>query len=311
MPKRSMFSFPSLALRAAPVTAAVWLLASCGGGGGGSAPVTPTNTAPTAVAKLSGEAVMNAATTFDTSGTADADGTIATRTWNYGDGQTGTADTHLYTATGAYTATYTVTDDKGATGAASVVVTVTKCSADGTLLASLTPAPEVTVCVQTNRGEMVFELYTAQAPITVANFLTYVDEGFYSGTLFHRVIPNFVIQAGGFTTGLVAKTATHPAITLESNNGLSNTQYTLAMARTSVPNSATSQFFVNLIDNPSLNDDPLVSTPNGYAVFGKVLSSTSGLSTVDSIAAVATGASGGMTDVPVQEVVIRSMVRMP
>ncbi|CAN5847038.1 hypothetical protein BH11PSE8_BH11PSE8_37850 [soil metagenome] len=109
----------------------------------------------------------------------------------------------------------------------------------------------------------------------------------------------------------MAKTPTHAAITLESNNGLKNTQFTLAMARTSVPNSATSQFFVNLVDNPSLDYNAGVSTANGYAVFGKVLSSTSGLSTVDSIAAVATGASGGATDVPVQEVVIRSMVRMP
>ncbi|CAN5323489.1 hypothetical protein BH11PSE9_BH11PSE9_27810 [soil metagenome] len=309
MPKRSAFSFPAMTWRAVPVAAAVWLLASCGGGGGGSAPVTPTNQAPVAAAKLAGEAVLNATTNFDTTGTADADGTIATHTWNYGDGQTGTADTHQYTATGAYTATYTVTDDKGATAAVNVAVTVTKCSADGTLLASLAPAPEVTVCMQTSRGEMVFELYTAQAPVTVANFLTYVDEGFYAGTLFHRVIPNFVIQGGGYTTGLVLKTPTHPAITLESNNGLKNTQYTLAMARTSVANSATSQFFVNMVDNPTL--DYVSSSNPGYAVFGKVLSSTSGIATVESIAAVTTGASGGATDVPVQDVVIRSVVRMP
>jgi cyclophilin family peptidyl-prolyl cis-trans isomerase len=278
-------------------------LSGCGGGGGASA---PTNQAPTAAAKISGEAVLNAATAFDTTGSADSDGTIATRAWAYGDGQTGSADTHVYTAVGTYTASYTVTDNSGATSSVNVPVTVLKCSAAGSQAALLSPYP--TLCMQSTRGEMVLEVYPLKAPATVANFLKYVDDGFFAGTVFHRVIPGFVIQGGGFLTGMVAKTATYPPIALESNNGLQNWQYSIGMARTSVANSATSQFFVNLVANHSLDYSAALAAPDGYAVFGQVIA---GMAVVEAIGAVATTTTAGFTDVPVQDVVIRSIVRLP
>ena len=295
----------ALRLRCLPLAASV-LVAACGGGG------SVANRAPVVVAKLSGEAVLHATTLFDTTGTADPDGSISSRSWTYGDGQSGSADSHTYTATGVYSATLTVTDNSGASATTVVPVTVTKCSIDGTQAARLSPS--VTVCMQTSRGEMVLELYTAQAPLTTANFLRYVDEGFYSGLLFHRVIhergvvPGGVIQGGGYLPGLVPKAATHPAIPLESNNGLQNSQHTIAMARTSAPDSATSQFFINPLDNHGLDYNRAQAGPNGYAVFGLVISGTT---VVEAIGGVATTTAAGMSDVPVQDVLIRSIVRMP
>jgi peptidyl-prolyl cis-trans isomerase A (cyclophilin A) len=300
----SRFLTLSRRFAALPAGAVLAVLTACGGGGGGSTPAPAANKAPTAVAKLSGEAVLYGTTVFDTTGTADSDGTIASRTWTYGDGQTGTVDNHVYAATGNYTATLTVADNQAATASTTVAVTVAKCSAAGTHAASLSPF--TTLCVQTSLGEMVFELFAAQSPVTVANFLKYADDGFYTGTLFHRVIPGFVVQGGGYTAGMVAKAPTYAPIVLESNNGLSNRQYTLAMARTTVANSATSQFYVNLVDNLHLDYNASVSGPNGYAVFGQVL--FSGTATVDAIGRVATNAAN---DVPVQEVVLRSIVRLP
>jgi len=160
--------------------------------------------------------------------------------------------------------------------------TVTSCSANG-IAASNASAATNTVCMLTSDGEIVIELYPAKAPITVANFLKYVNDGFYSSTLMHRVVKDFVVQGGGYTTGNVAKTATYAPIALESNNGLSNLKGTLAMARTSVANSATSQFFINTVDNSACLDHGTTkcdSTGNGYAVFGKVIS---GQATVDAI----------------------------
>lgn len=176
----------------------------------------------------------------------------------------------------------------------------------GNTLASQTftvPAPQVQAT--TSLGTVVFELDPAKAPISVNNFLKYVSSGFYTGTIFHRVIPNFVVQAGGFTTGLTQMTPTYAPITLESNNGLSNLTGTLAMARTSDANSATSQFYVNLVDNTSL--DYASSANPGYAVFGKV---TTGIGVINAIGAVPTGVKNGMTDVPTSEVTITSMVRI-
>jgi peptidyl-prolyl cis-trans isomerase A (cyclophilin A) len=142
-----------------------------------------------------------------------------------------------------------------------------------------------TVCMLTTQGEIVVELYAAQSPITVANFLKYVTAGRYDNTLYHRVVAGFVIQGGGYTT-TGAGVATYAPIALESNNGLSNIRGTIAMARTSDPNSATSQFFVNTVDNSACLDRGKTvcdATGNGYAVFGKVIY---GLDTVDKIAAV-------------------------
>jgi len=138
------------------------------------------------------------------------------------------------------------------------------------------------VLINTSYGPFTVELYPTQAPITVANFLSYVDENFYDGTLFHRVINQFVVQGGGMTKTLQLK-ATHNPIALESNNGLLNDRGTIAMARTPEPNSATSQFFVNTVNNTGLNYQS--SSQPGYAVFGKV---TDGMDVIDTIEATQT-----------------------
>ena len=135
--------------------------------------------------------------------------------------------------------------------------------------------------------------------MSVRNYLQYVNSGFYTGTLFHRVIPNFVVQAGGYTSGLAFKAPTFASIALESNNGLKNARGTLAMARANDPNSANSQFYLNLVNNTGL--DYAGSTFPGYAVFGAVVS---GLQVMDAIAAVPTSTQQGAADVPVTEVVI-------
>ena len=161
------------------------------------------------------------------------------------------------------------------------------------------------VLIKTNLGEMTVELYPDKAPKTVENFLTYVNAKFYDGTIFHRVIDNFMIQGGGFTPDLRQK-ATRPAIANEAKNGLSNSRGTLAMARTGDPNSATAQFFINVVDNPRLDytSDANGSTW-GYCVFGKVIS---GLDVVDKIKAVPTGAQGPFkSDVPTTPVVIEKI----
>ena len=284
--------------------AAALALLGCGGGGGGGGG--NDNKPPTAAAKLTGEAVANATTRFDTSGTADSDGQIVQRTWAYGDGQSGTDDSHVYTAPGNYSAAYTVTDNAGAAATASVTVSVAKCSAAGTRQAVLSPYP--TVCAQTTLGEIVLEVYPTEAPQTAANFLKYVGDGFYSGTLIHRVVRDFVIQGGGFTAGMIAKAPTYAPIPLENQNRLRNWQYTLAMARATDPNSATSQFYINLQDNFSLDRNASNPSPNGYAVFGQAISGTA---TVDAIGRVATGVKAGFSDVPTQDVVIRGMLKLP
>jgi peptidyl-prolyl cis-trans isomerase A (cyclophilin A)/peptidyl-prolyl cis-trans isomerase B (cyclophilin B) len=161
------------------------------------------------------------------------------------------------------------------------------------------------VLMKTSLGDMTIELYPDKAPKTVENFLGYVNSGFYDGTIFHRVIDNFMIQGGGFTQDLHQK-PTKPAIANEAKNGLSNQRGTLAMARTGDPNSATAQFFINVVDNPRLD---FTSEANGatwgYCVFGKVIS---GLDVVDKIRAVPTGAQGPFrSDVPVTPVVIEKV----
>ena len=158
------------------------------------------------------------------------------------------------------------------------------------------------VRIKTSLGEITVELVEKDAPITVANFLRYVDDGFFDGTVFHRVIPGFMIQGGGMTPDLDQKSG-HPPIRNEAANGLSNERGTLAMARTEAPHSATSQFFINLKDNEFLDHRPGQS---GYAVFGKV---TAGMDVVDKIAAVRTGNRRGHGDVPVESVVIESARR--
>jgi len=157
--------------------------------------------------------------------------------------------------------------------------------------------PRVTLA--TSKGEIVIELYPDKAPATVKSFLAYVNEKFYDGTIFHRVIPGFMIQGGGFTADMNQK-ATHAPVKNEAGNGLSNARGTLAMARTSDPDSATAQFFINLKANTFL-DRAQAQDGYGYTVFGKVVS---GMEAVDAIAGVPTGRKAGMSDVPTQAVTI-------
>ena len=161
------------------------------------------------------------------------------------------------------------------------------------------------VTIETSLGTMKAELYEDKAPATVANFLAYVDEGFYDGTVFHRVIPGFMIQGGGFTPGMEQK-PTKPPIKNEARNGLKNRRGTLAMARTGVVDSATSQFFVNHKDNGFLDFTAPTAQGWGYAVFGRL---TEGLDVLDKIAAVPTGRVGWYDDVPKSPVVILSVKR--
>ena len=164
------------------------------------------------------------------------------------------------------------------------------------------PKPQVSII--TNKGSFTLELDLATAPISVKNFLSYVRGGYYSNTLFHRVIPGFVAQAGGYTTGLVRKPGQLDAIELESNKGLSNARATVAMARTNVFNSATSEFYVNLVDNTFL-DYKNAANP-GFAVFGTVVQ---GMEVVDAIAAVPTGVFNGSPDVPLTDITITMAIQ--
>ncbi len=158
------------------------------------------------------------------------------------------------------------------------------------------------VKLSTNFGDITLELDAEKAPITVANFLQYVENGFYDGLIFHRVINDFMIQGGGFDAGMKQK-ATEAEIKNEADNGLSNDKYTIAMARTSIPDSASSQFFINVNDNNFLNHTSPTSSGWGYCVFGKV---TEGLDVIDKIKAVKTGTRAGHQDVPVEPVVIET-----
>lgn len=156
------------------------------------------------------------------------------------------------------------------------------------------------VKLTTNYGTITIELNADKAPATVANFLSYVESGFYSQVIFHRVIDGFMIQGGGFDTDMRQK-STQPPIKNEANNGLSNEKYTLAMARTSDPDSASAQFFINVANNQFLNHTAPTSQGWGYCVFGKVIE---GMEVVDKIAKVATGNKKGHQDVPLENVVI-------
>jgi cyclophilin family peptidyl-prolyl cis-trans isomerase len=156
---------------------------------------------------------------------------------------------------------------------------------------------------KTSKGTFTVQLFDKQAPITVENFLRYADEGFFDGTIFHRVIPGFMIQGGGLTADMSNKRG-HEPIKNEATNGLKNKRGTLSMARTNDVNSATSQFFVNVADNDFLDHKP---GNFGYAVFGRI---DSGMDVIDAIAAVKTGNKSGHQDVPVETVVIESVTRV-
>ena len=159
------------------------------------------------------------------------------------------------------------------------------------------------VLMATSKGEVKIELFQKEAPETVTNFLAYVSEGFYDGTVFHRVIPGFMIQGGGFTEAMQQK-PTKPAIKNEAANGLTNETGTLAMARTNMVDSATSQFFINVNDNDFLNHKDTSMQGFGYCVFGRVIE---GMDIVSAIERVATGRRGMHQDVPQEPIIIQSM----
>ncbi len=162
------------------------------------------------------------------------------------------------------------------------------------------------VRLSTNHGDIVLALNDEKAPKSVANFLEYVDAGHYNGTIFHRVISGFMIQGGGFTPDMQQKPTKAP-IDNEANNGLANNRYTVAMARTNDPHSATAQFFINTVDNAFLNHSSPTPQGWGYAVFGEV---TEGQDVVDKIRFVTTGTKGFHQDVPVEPVVIERAERV-
>lgn len=190
----------------------------------------------------------------------------------------------------------------GVFASAEVVVTLAADpNAAGTTTGSEDQSPQVKLT--TSKGVIVVELNRPKAPFSVNNFLQYVDDGFYDNTVFHRVIKDFVVQGGGYDTSYTQKETRDP-IPSEASNGLKNARGTLAMARTNDPNSATSQFYINLIDNTSLDQ---TDTKAGYTVFGKVIQ---GMDVVDAIGAVATGTNHGMSDVPNEDVILTKAERV-
>jgi peptidyl-prolyl cis-trans isomerase B (cyclophilin B) len=160
------------------------------------------------------------------------------------------------------------------------------------------------VKLSTNFGDITLELNAEKAPITVANFIQYVESGFYDGLIFHRVIDDFMIQGGGMDAQMKQK-PTKAEIQNEADNGLSNDKYTIAMARTSAPHSASSQFFININDNKFLNHTAPTPSGWGYCVFGKVIE---GMDVVDNIKSVKTGSKAGHQDVPVESVIIEKAI---
>ena len=171
---------------------------------------------------------------------------------------------------------------------------ITACSSD---------AANPVVVIDTSYGPIKIELFEDKAPITVKNFLTYTDEKFYDGLIFHRVMPEFMIQGGGFEPGMKEK-KTHDPIKNEADNGLSNLRGTIAMARTNDPDSATAQFFINVVDNKKALDKSGLNP--GYCVFGRVIE---GMDVVDKIKMVRTGSKGPHQNVPVEDIVIKSVRR--
>ena len=183
------------------------------------------------------------------------------------------------------------------TGTQALAQSVSQTNQDST---SMSTSPRVKLA--TSAGDIVIELDTANAPVSAENFLTYVRDGFYDNTIFHRVIDGFMIQGGGFEPGMKQKSTGAP-IENEANNGLKNDKYTLAMARTNDPHSATAQFFINVANNDFLNHTAPTAQGWGYAVFGKVVE---GQDVVDQIRTVRTGNAGFHQNVPLEDVVITS-----
>ena len=184
----------------------------------------------------------------------------------------------------------------------SLLVTQAQATAPAAAPAALEPAPgNPVVVISTSMGDLTVELFKEQAPVSVENFLRYVSEGFYPGTIFHRVVSGFVVQGGGYLPGMVEK-PTHPPIQNEATNGLKNIRGSVAMARTQTLRSATSQFYVNVANNSTLDHRGINPPDFGYAVFGRVLS---GMDVVDKIAGVATNRENPVTPVVIKGVTVK------
>jgi cyclophilin family peptidyl-prolyl cis-trans isomerase len=183
--------------------------------------------------------------------------------------------------------------------AASIAFATTACSS---------PTHAQSALISTNQGDITVELNERAAPKTVANFVRYAQSGFYTNVIFHRVIPNFMIQTGAFTTDMVEKSAPFPTIANEAFNGLKNDKYTIAMARTGEPHSASAQFFINTKTNDFLNHTSQTQQGWGYAVFGRV---TSGFDVVDKIGKVYTQTRKGYDDVPIANVIVTRVTILP
>ncbi len=175
----------------------------------------------------------------------------------------------------------------------------------GLIYSAAAQGTTIEVIMKTTKGDMVIELYPDKAPLTVKNFLSYVDDRFYDGTIFHRVMKDFMIQGGGLTPDLAKKEANSP-IRNEADNGLSNKRYTIAMARMMEPHTADAQFFINHIDNPELDHSAKTETGWGYCVFGKVIQGTE---VVEAIATAKVMTKNNMQDVPRQTIEIISIRR--
>lgn len=287
------FSFP-IAARAAALALTLSILQACGGGGSGGDPNAITVTAATAD-RLSYGRISK----FTVSG-----GNLSSVV-----NLTATGCDNLITQPGgtAGSQSFTCTPNK----ALSVRVAA---SVAGVELYNVTlPVPKPRVTLTTTLGAIVVELDPAKVAATVDNFLAYVNSGFYNGTLFHRVMPNFVSQGGGYTAvaggTLTEQTGLRAAIALETDKGLSNLRGTIAMARTAQPDTATSQFYFNQANNPALDYAPAVgSTPAspGFAVFGNIVT---GLSVIDAMNTVATRTVGGFANVPVTNIVLQTAVQ--
>ncbi len=295
---------PALARCLAASVAVLPLLVSCGGGGGGDTPLpTPVSTVSTAVA---GAAKYGQPLLLTVNGTnLDLALTITSA------GCTGitrsTTAPNISTATTAY---YTCT--ASAVGAQQFAIARASDNVNIGSAAYTVPVPQVTMTVSNGAavaGSFVITLTPQQTPVTVINFLAYVNSGFYNNSIFHRLLPTFVAQAGGYnagattTTTIAAHKPTNAAIVLEDNAGLSNVNLSVAMARTSIVDSATSEFFINLVDNPFLDR---TSTTRGYAVFGSV---TSGASVVTAMKAAPCVAAAVSECLPIPNLVITSAVQ--
>ena len=275
------------------------MLAACGGGGGGGS--------DSRVASVS-SVMADTAPSYDNLTTFS----VAGANLDMGVAASATGCTAPTVLTGGTATAIKVTCTPSRDGEISLSVSTTT----GTLLKSTTfNVPKPQVKMTTSAGSLLIELEPAKAPITVKNFLAYVQDGFYVNTVFHRIISTFMAQAGGFSFGTTytAKTATRPAIVLEktTTTGLSNTAKTIAMARTSAPDSATSQFFVNLVDNAFLNAQGSTDG-NGYAVFGTVVTTTdiNSDATLTALKAVQVVSNGAEVSLPLSPPVITAVTRV-